>query len=296
MQKNVIIINGGKMDGILIVNKEKGITSFDVIRFLRRKFNIKKIGHAGTLDPLATGVLVILIGSATKLSDYAMSEKKTYEATISIGEAYDTEDSTGKLIEKVLVDEKLDVDPVLKKILDLKYQVPPMYSALKVNGKKLYELARKDIQIERNPKKIEIFDIKRTSEILYSNNIAEFKYSVTVSKGTYIRSLCVEIGKILGYPAHMKELSRVKSGKFDIKDSYTLKDIENEKYKILPNAVVFDKEEICEVDSNMYSKIINGVPIKKEDSREIIVFTYEKKLIGIYKKEKGVYKAERVWN
>ncbi len=284
------------MDGILIVNKEKGITSFDVIRFLRRKFNIKKIGHAGTLDPLATGVLVILIGSATKLSDYAMSEKKTYEATISIGEAYDTEDSTGKLIEKVLVDEKLDVDPVLKKILDLKYQVPPMYSALKVNGKKLYELARKDIQIERNPKKIEIFDIKRTSEILYSNNIAEFKYSVTVSKGTYIRSLCVEIGKILGYPAHMKELSRVKSGKFDIKDSYTLKDIENEKYKILPNAVVFDKQQICEVDSNMYSKIINGVPIKKEDNREIIVFTYEKKLIGIYKKEKGVYKAERVWN
>ncbi|MGI6709887.1 MAG: tRNA pseudouridine(55) synthase TruB [Bacilli bacterium] len=284
------------MDGILIVNKDKGITSFDVIRFLRKKFNIKKIGHAGTLDPLATGVLVVLIGSATKLSDYVMSEKKTYEATISIGEAYDTEDSTGKLIEKVLINEPLEVDSTLEKILNLEYQTPPMYSALKVDGKKLYELARKNLEIERNVRKIEIFDIKRTSDVLYYDNMIEFKYKVTVSKGTYIRSLCVEIGKILGYPAHMKELNRIESGKFNIKDSYTLKDIENGEYKILPNISIFDKELICEIDENTYQKVTNGVPIIKQDKREIIVFTYKHNLIGIYKKEKGVYKAERVWN
>ena len=284
------------MNGILVINKEKGMTSFDVIRTIKKKFNIKKIGHAGTLDPLATGVLVILLGSATKLSNYVMGEKKTYEATVVIGESYDTEDSTGKLIDKKNINTELQVDSTLEKILDLKYQIPPMYSALKVNGKKLYELARKEIEVERKAREVEIFDIKRISEILYCENKVEFKFETTVSKGTYIRTLCVEIGKNLGYPAHMKDLNRVKSGKFKIENSYTLSDIENNKYKILPCIEVFDKDQLFEVDDFMYKKISNGSSIEINDDRQRIVFTYNGNLIGVYKKEKGVYKAERIWN
>lgn len=284
------------MNGILVINKEKGMTSFDVIRTIKKKFSIKKIGHAGTLDPLATGVLVVLLGSATKLSNYVMGEKKTYEATVVIGESYDTEDSTGKLIDKKNINTELQVDSTLEKILDLKYQIPPMYSALKVNGKKLYELARKEIEVERKAREVEIFDIKRISEILYCENKVEFKFETTVSKGTYIRTLCVEIGKNLGYPAHMKDLNRVKSGKFKIENSYTLSDIENNKYKILPCIEVFDKDQLFEVDDFMYKKISNGSSIEIKDDRQRIVFTYNGNLIGVYKKEKGVYKAERIWN
>jgi len=284
------------MNGILVINKEKGMTSFDVIRTIKKKFSIKKIGHAGTLDPLATGVLVVLLGSATKLSNYVMGEKKTYEATVVIGESYDTEDSTGKLIDKKNINTELQVDSTLEKILDLKYQIPPMYSALKVNGKKLYELARKEIEVERKAREVEIFDIKRISEILYCENKVEFKFETTVSKGTYIRTLCVEIGKNLGYPAHMKDLNRVKSGKFKIENSYTLSDIENNKYKILPCIEVFDKDQLFEVDDFMYKKISNGSSIEIKDDRQRIVFTYKGNLIGVYKKEKGVYKAERIWN
>ncbi|MDD3382530.1 MAG: tRNA pseudouridine(55) synthase TruB [Bacilli bacterium] len=284
------------MNGILVINKEKGMTSFDVIRTIKKKFSIKKIGHAGTLDPLATGVLVVLLGSATKLSNYVMGEKKTYEATVVIGESYDTEDSTGKLIDKKNINTELQVDSTLEKILDLKYQIPPMYSALKVNGKKLYELARKEIEVERKAREVEIFDIKRISEILYCENKVEFKFETTVSKGTYIRTLCVEIGKNLGYPAHMKDLNRVKSGKFKIENSYTLSDIENNKYKILPCIEVFDKDQLFEVDDFMYKKISNGSSIEINDDRQRIVFTYNGNLIGVYKKEKGVYKAERIWN
>lgn len=284
------------MNGILVINKEKGMTSFDVIRTIKKKFSIKKIGHAGTLDPLATGVLVVLLGSATKLSNYVMGEKKTYEATVVIGESYDTEDSTGKLIDKKNINTELQVDSTLEKILDLKYQIPPMYSALKVNGKKLYELARKEIEVERKAREVEIFDIKRISDIIYCENKVEFKFETTVSKGTYIRTLCVEIGKNLGYPAHMKDLNRVKSGKFKIENSYTLSDIENNKYKILPCIEVFDKDQLFEVDDFMYKKISNGSSIEIKDDRQRIVFTYNGNLIGVYKKEKGVYKAERIWN
>lgn len=284
------------MNGILVINKAKNLSSYDVIRKVKKILNIKKVGHAGTLNPLATGLLIVLLGDATKLSNYIMDSSKTYISKIVLGESYDTEDCTGSLTEKTNVTEIKEVDKELSKLLDLELQTPPMYSALKKDGKKLYELARENKTIEREARKIEISEIKRTSEITYFENKASFTFLATVSKGTYIRTLCVDIGKALGYPAHMAELERIKSGPFTIGDSYTIEDLEGGNFKIMPLTSAFDNKIIMEASEEMCKKILNGVQLELNDNRELIVFTNKNNLIGIYRKNDGIYRAERVWN
>ncbi len=207
------------MDGILAVNKPKGITSHDVVDRIRRKFHIKRVGHAGTLDPMATGVLVMLVGRATKLAASFIEDDKEYIATLFLGKRTDTQDSTGKLIEEKDVRD-LSVDSVVEALNSFKgnlEQIPPMMSAKKYKGKKLYQLARKGKIVSREPCKIKIHEIE-----LLDFKLPEVVFRARCSKGTYIRTLCEDIGNAMGYPAHMSALTRTRSGRFSLDKAYSL--------------------------------------------------------------------------
>jgi tRNA pseudouridine55 synthase len=210
------------LDGILVVDKPQGITSHDVVDFIRQKFNIKHVGHAGTLDPMATGVLVLLLGKATKLSNTFTSEDKEYVAKVFFGKKTDTQDGEGKVIEEKDIG-SLDIEPIKKTLDNFKgeiEQIPPMVSAIKHKGKKLYQLARSGKTIKREPRKITISII----EIL-DFKFPELTFRVRCSKGTYIRTLCEDIGKALGVPSHMSSLVRKASGNFLLENSKRLDDI-----------------------------------------------------------------------
>ena len=203
------------MNGVIVVDKEKGKTSFDEIRKIRKEFNIKKVGHIGTLDPMATGVLPILVGEATKLSDYLMNHDKEYVAILSLGEKRDTGDSEGKIIETKKVPDlsEKNVKEILKSFEGEISQIPPKYSAIKVNGKKLYEYARSGEEIEIKPRKVNIFEINL---IEIKENSITFK--VHCSKGTYIRTLCEDIAEKLGTVGYMSSLRRTRVGNFTLED------------------------------------------------------------------------------
>ena len=218
------------MDGIIIINKEKEYTSHDVVAKVKKILNEKKVGHTGTLDPNATGVLPILLGKGTKLSKYLINHNKIYEATLKLGEKTDTADIEGKIIEeKDVKKENLSVENIartLQEFIGKSKQVPPMYSAIKVNGKKLYEYARKGQTIEIKPREIEIYGI----ELLNINN-NEITFRVHCSKGTYIRTLCENIAEKLETVGYMKDLKRIEVGEFNIKNAITLKELESKKGK-----------------------------------------------------------------
>ncbi|MFC1620773.1 tRNA pseudouridine(55) synthase TruB [Candidatus Omnitrophota bacterium] len=213
------------MDGILVVDKPKGMTSHDVVDVVRRRFGVRRVGHAGTLDPMATGVLVMLIGRSTKLADTFLKDDKEYVATLFFGKSTDTQDATGKVLEEKDADD-LDVNTVKKALGSFKgrmEQIPPMVSAKKYKGKKLYQLARKGKTVPRKPCPITIYEIEALEF-----NLPEVIFRVKCSKGTYVRALCEDIGRSLGYPAHMSALRRTQSGRFSLKEACCLDNI-NEK-------------------------------------------------------------------
>jgi tRNA pseudouridine55 synthase len=214
--------------GFLLVNKEEGPTSHDIINKLRRITNIKKIGHAGTLDPFAQGLLIVAIGrKATKKINTFVKLNKEYRATVLLGVETDSYDKTGNIVEKYegkAIEEK-EIKRAIKTIKKKREQTPPMYSAKKVGGKKLYELARKNIEIERKPQKIKIFSIKIER---YEWPILKIK--IKCSSGTYIRTIAKDIGDILDCGAHLKELERTKIGKYDIKKAVNIKDLNGENW------------------------------------------------------------------
>lgn len=292
------------MNGVLLIDKPLGLSSQQVLTKIKHLLNVKKIGHAGTLDPLATGVLVVLINDATKLSDYLLEKEKTYLAEITIGISTTTLDSEGEVVEKKKVTEKIDVDSLLTKMVGSYKQVPPMYSALKKDGKKLYELARDGITVEREARLVEIKKIKRVSEAIYSNDCLKFSFLVKASKGTYIRTLCSDIGEKCGYPAYMSALRRVESGSFKIDDCYKLEDLENKNFKIITMLDALSFLETVEIDGETLKRALNGREIFAKylhTNSEKIVLTNEKKLIAIYEKSENenkdiIYKALRVWN
>ena len=210
------------LDGILVVNKPSGITSHDVVDFIRRKFNIERVGHAGTLDPLATGVLVMLLGKATKLSNTFLNDNKEYIAKLYFGKRTDTQDSQGKVLEEKNI-ERLDIEDIKKALENFKgdiEQIPPMVSAIKHKGKKLYQFARSGKTVAREPRKIRISEI----EIL-DFKFPELTFKIRCSKGTYVRTLCEDIGRSLGVPSHMSGLVRSASGDFLLEDSKSLEDV-----------------------------------------------------------------------
>ncbi|MBR1966361.1 MAG: tRNA pseudouridine(55) synthase TruB [Lentisphaeria bacterium] len=229
------------MDGVLLVDKAPDWTSFDVVNFLKNRFNIPKIGHCGTLDPAATGLLVIVCGKFTRLSGMLSADSKVYETRLLLGVKTDTDDMEGKIIEERPTDnlDKLTVEKAIYSFVGDSMQIPPMVSAIKKDGKKLYELARKGIEIEREPRPIHISKID-----IHSVDLPEAHFTVHCSKGTYIRSLCADIGTKLGNVGTLKELRRTASGKFSIEDAITLeklKTMEQSDLAVLMRQFLVDK-------------------------------------------------------
>ena len=269
------------MDGILLINKDKNITSRDVVNKVCKLLNTKKIGHTGTLDPIATGVLVLCIGKYTKLVDIITSYEKEYIATALLGVDYDTLDITGNIIKKEEVDININqIKEVLNTFIGKYIQEVPIYSAVKINGKRLYEYARSNEEIILPKREVEI---KKIEIIDYNKKTNELKFKVLVSKGTYIRSLIRDIGLKLNIPITMKELVRTKQGKFNIKDCYTIKDIEENNYKFINIEDVLDYKMIDVIDEDLKKKITNGAIIQNIYNEKYIMFKINNKITVIYK-------------
>ncbi|MBB6452878.1 tRNA pseudouridine55 synthase [Salirhabdus euzebyi] len=264
------------MDGILPLWKPKGMTSHDCVYFVRRLTNTKKVGHTGTLDPEVEGVLPICIGQATKISSIIMDSKKVYEAEVCLGFSTETEDREGAIVEKKLVDSTLTLDNV-KKILpnfigEIE-QVPPMYSAVKVKGKKLYEYAREGKQVERPSRFVTIHAIDLLSDELkrHDDGTVTFSIRISCSKGTYIRTLCVDIGKALDYPAHMSHLIRTESGSFTQEQAVSVEELKNSSEQVhdyLKNLdYALSKYDVWTVNEQDEERIRHGsvLPIPEEE-------------------------------
>ena len=267
------------MNGILLVNKPKDYTSRDIVNKLTKVFNTKKIGHTGTLDPIAEGVLVITIGKCTKLCDLLTSTYKEYIATIKLGIKTDTGDITGNIIEEKEYNINKDkIKEVLNSFKGKSIQEVPIYSAIKVNGKKLYEYARNNIQVELPKREIEIKEIE-----LISYKEDEITFKTIVSKGTYIRSLINDICTKLNTVGTMSKLIRTKQGKYNIEESYTLEEILNNKYKLLTIEEVLNDLETINIEEELLKPVNNGAIINKIFKNEIACLKYNNKIIAIYK-------------
>lgn len=265
------------MQGAIIVNKAPNMTSRDVINILNKKFNTKSIGHTGTLDPIAEGVLVCLIGKYTKLTDILINHDKEYIASFKLGILTDTLDITGKILKEEKVN--LTKEEIQKTILSFKgtyNQEVPIYSAVKINGKKLYEYARNNEEITLPKREVNIYDI----ELLNIDNEC-LTIKTKVSKGTYIRSLIRDIGLKLNTNATMTKLIRTKLDKFTIEESYTLEDIQNDNYKILSLEDLIDLDTI-NINEEMLFKIKNGQIIDYQTSKYIL-YKYNNQNIALYK-------------
>ena len=267
------------MDGIIIIDKPKNITSRDVVNHVCKRLNTKKIGHTGTLDPIATGVLVLCVGKATKLVELLTCEDKEYVATVKLGILTDTLDTEGKVIEekKVFLD-KEELTKVLNSFIGEYDQEVPIYSAVKINGKKLYEYARKNKKVELPKRKVAIKSIK-----LLESNDDSYKFKVVVSKGTYIRSLIKDINDRLNIIGVMSDLRRTRQGKFCLGESYTLNDIDNNKYKTLSINDVLKNEKCVIINDTLYKLIKNGGIIDNKYDNEYVTFIYNDNVVAIYK-------------
>ncbi|PTI93482.1 tRNA pseudouridine(55) synthase TruB [Staphylococcus simulans] len=268
------------MEGILPVFKERGLTSHDVVFKLRKILHTKKVGHTGTLDPEVNGVLPICVGGATKVSVYIMEMGKAYQATVTVGVSTTTEDQTGEVLETKAVSKDLTADKIDEAILSFVgeiEQIPPMYSSVKVNGRKLYEYARNNETVERPKRKVRIYEIERNSEIRYKDDTCSFDIFIRCGKGTYIRTLATDIGRALGYPAHMSQLTRVESGGFSIDESLTLDQID-ELYKqealqekLFPIEYGLKGLPHIQIDDpNIKKRILNGQKFYKNEFSEAI--------------------------
>lgn len=244
--------------GVIVIDKHEGVTSYRIIQILRRMFNTKKVGHTGTLDPMATGVLPVLLGRAVKAADFLLSEDKGYIATMRLGVETDTEDTTGQILRTCDVSAtEEDVRNAVMSFLGDYDQVPPMYSALKVGGRKMVDIAREGGEVERKPRRVVIRDIKceRIEDTLY-------RLEVECSKGTYIRTLCADIGKKLGCGGAMESLRRTKAGAFDLTVAHTIEELdsmsdEDKRSLVLPADGLFPDFPLVEL-GDFYSKLAHS--------------------------------------
>lgn len=252
------------MDGIILVNKEKDFTSHDVVSIVK-KITESKVGHTGTLDPNATGVLPLLIGNATKISKYLINHDKEYEAVIQLGKKTTTADIEGEVIEEKEVPEKIyiECENILKSFIGKQKQTPPAYSAIKVNGKKLYSYAREGKKIEIEPRNIEIYNIELMN---INKEEKQISFRVSCSKGTYIRSLCEDIADKLGTVGYMKDLKRTKVGDFEIKEAITIDELKekfekNDFSDVITIENIFKDMPKIELNENNIKQYLNGVKI-----------------------------------
>lgn len=274
------------MNGIINVFKPPGMTSHDVVSYVRKNLNMKKVGHTGTLDPGAVGVLPICVGKATRIADLLTSHDKEYRAEIQLGITTDTQDSFGQVLEQREVNVSVhQVQEAVHSFIGEIEQIPPMYSAIKIHGQKLYELARKGVEVKRELRRVILHDIKVIDIDLNSNTIM---VDVRCSKGTYIRTLCYDIGEKLGCGAHMSFLLRTRSGRFKLEDTVTVEEIarcaEGKSIDkiLLPVESIFAHFPSITVNSTEEKKVING---------NTVVLKVEKRLQNI-----GDQQIYRVYN
>lgn len=299
------------MNGVLPLWKEKGMTSHDCVFQLRKILGTKKVGHTGTLDPSVEGVLPICIGYATKIAEYITDSGKEYIAVVSIGTTTETEDADGEVVQEDQSEKKISrekIEEVLEQLTGEITQTPPMYSAVKVKGKRLYEYAREGIEVERPQRKVMIEEIELLSqEEQFEGREITFSIRVKCGKGTYIRTLAVQIGALLGYPAHMASLVRTMSGTFEKQDCITLKEVEAameegtiSKY-LRPVEEALAEFPFIEMDEDMYVKIKNGQVLPAHlalQTSSKIVFIKNHKAVGVYIKhptKSGLMKPEKMF-
>lgn len=286
------------MDGILIVNKDTGYTSRDVVNIVSKKLNTKKVGHTGTLDPMAKGVLVVCVGKALKLCELLTTHDKEYIAGIILGIETDTLDMEGKVLSTEDVD--IQEDKIKKVVSSFKgsyMQEVPKYSAVKVNGRKLYEYARNNIDVKLPSKMVNIYDIEILDDILYNDGKIYFNIRTVVSMGTYIRSLVRDIGIKLGVHAVMNSLVRTRLGDFSVDNAYSIEDIKNDNFKLVSLMDSVSDIQRVKVDDDMAFKIRNGVilePFFKGDR----AFILDKKdnLIAIYENIENKARVYKMFN
>ena len=277
------------MDGIIVINKGKGCTSHDVVYQVKKLFGVK-VGHTGTLDPNATGVLPILIGKGTELSQFLICHDKKYVATLKLGIKTDSADSEGHVIEEKEVDKEIlteeNVNSIFKNMIGKQKQIPPMYSAIKVNGKKLYEYARKGQSVDIPTREIEIYDL-RLIDLNEKDNI--IKFEIYCSKGTYIRTVCESIAKKLNTVGYMQDLERTMVGDLKIENSITIAYLKQfyDDYKFIEKNLIsiedffIDKPAIY-LDERKIELVLNGVCISTEMSDGIVrIYKKNNKFIGI---------------
>lgn len=283
------------MDGIILINKGKEYTSHDVVAIAKKVLH-EKIGHTGTLDPNATGVLPLLVGKGTKLSKYLINHDKIYTAVLKLGVKTDTADITGNVMQKEIVPElnNVQIEQALQKKVGEQEQLPPMYSAIKVNGKKLYEYARQGKSVDIQPRKINIYNLKLDR---YDVQNKEVTFTIECSKGTYIRTLCEDIANLLNTIGTMKELKRVKVGEFCIEDAVTINELkenmDNEKWKkehFITIERIFDNQAKIVLTDKKVQLFLNGVSIDTSIKNGIcLVYNESHEFIGT-----GVVKNARL--
>jgi len=280
------------MNGIAIIDKKKDITSRDVVNQISKKIGTKKVGHTGTLDPIATGLLIICIGKATKLVDVLTNYDKEYEAGVCLGIQTDTLDITGNIIkEEISKKDKEEIEKVLKSFIGEYEQEVPIFSAVKINGKKLYEYARENKEVELPKRLVKIYDISLTSDIIYKNNKTYFSFKVKVSKGTYIRSLIRDIANKLNTIGTMTSLKRTKQGSFEISQAT---DIEN--LKLISINECLKNYFTVITDEKMYKLVTNGVKLKNIYNEDIVFFKdKQNNPLALYKAEENMLKLWKMF-
>lgn len=284
------------MDGILPLWKEKGMTSHDCVFKVRKILKMKKVGHTGTLDPDVEGVLPICLGRATKLADYIMNSGKTYEGEVTLGASTTTEDASGEVVEQTTVRAAISRKEILQVLQSLTghiTQTPPMFSAVKVNGKRLYEYARQGIEVERPSRTVTIHHIELLDDReVFAGEKIRFSFRVSCSKGTYIRTLAVMIGERLGYPAHMSNLVRTSSGGFTADECLTLHELEELTQKEEASSVLRPLERGVNdlpkwhISDTLAKKVANGavldLPENWPNQAQEAAVLQENRLLAIY--------------
>lgn len=297
------------MHGILPLWKPKGMTSHDCVREIRKIYGTKKVGHTGTLDPEVEGVLGICIGNATKVSQYLTAMKKTYLAECALGKSTDTEDAQGEIIEEVIVSNppsKAEIDKVLESFRGEIKQIPPMYSAVRVNGKRLYEYARANEEVERPERTVTVYELINLLED--AGKTDRFDMKIVCSEGTYIRTLCVDIGKQLGYPAHMSNLSRIEACSFKANETVTFaeileaKEANKEKELLTPIARALNFMDRLDIDEETKQKVLHGQKLAKPErtlKTNPFLIMNDEELVALYQidpKQSDQIKPVRVFN
>lgn len=289
------------LNGILVIDKDKGMTSGDVVYHLRKALHIRKIGHAGTLDPEVTGVLPIAIGQATKLIELMHTRPKEYIGSGLFGYATDSYDTEGKVLKQEKMTRAFSKEEIQKgmdSFLGKIEQVPPIYSAVKVNGKHLYEYAREGIEVERPSRQVTIekYNLNGMPALDLEKGQEEFDFIIKCSKGTYVRSLVNDLGEKLGVPAVMTSLRRVASSGFDISQAVKLSEIEADPAKaaelIQPIDVFFKDFETIDLSAGKWLKVQNGAGIELDTNAKKVALRYNNKVKAIYQKKGRLYRPD----